>query len=260
MSAMRVIAFEEKYRQDFIDFNTDWIVSEFGFLEEHDREAFEMIDEELRAGAMIFFAVEDDIALATCMARPMEGSTWEICKLGSNKNVSHKGAGSAVFEASMRWALQHGADRLFILSNSKLAPALHIYRKYGFREIKLKDYEYVRGDIAFEYRKSKIIVKKDDALKKVFKGVQLDSMAVGEKSQVTKMNYVAGNYASDHRHPHEQSGYVISGKYELTVCDEVFQLASGDSYSIPGDTVHSFRVIEGGEVVDVFTPPREDYL
>lgn len=34
---------------------------------------------------MIFFAVENDIALATCMAMPMEGTAWEICKLGSNK-------------------------------------------------------------------------------------------------------------------------------------------------------------------------------
>ena len=53
----------------------------------------------------------------------------------------------------MIWALEHGAKRLFILSNSRLKPALHIYRKYGFKEIKLENYEYVRGDIAFEYRK-----------------------------------------------------------------------------------------------------------
>ena len=36
----------------------------------------------------------------------------------------------------------------------------------------------------------KIVVKKTDALKRVFKGVNLDSLAVGEKSMVTKMNYV----------------------------------------------------------------------
>lgn len=42
----------------------------------------------------------------------------------------------------------------------------------------------------------KLVVKKEEALKKVFKGVSLDSLAVGEKSQVTKMNYVSGNYAS----------------------------------------------------------------
>lgn len=262
---MKIIPFEEKYRQDFIDFNTDWIVSNFGFLEEHDKETFEKIDEEIKAGAMIFFAVENDIALATCMAVPMEGTTWEICKLGSNKKLPHKGAGSAVFKASMDWALSHGAERLFILSNSKLKPALHIYRKYGFKEIKLKDYEYIRGDIAFEYRREgtyevKKVVKKEEAIKKVFKGVSLDSLALGEKSQVTKMNYVVGNFASPHQHPHEQSGYVISGKYELVIDDEKYELNTGDTYSIPSNQIHSFKVIEAGEVVDVFTPPREDYL
>ena len=38
-------------------------------------------------------------------------------------------------------------------------------------------------------RKMKIVVRKEDVLKKVFKGVSLDSLAVGEKSMVTKMNY-----------------------------------------------------------------------
>lgn len=261
---MKVIPFEEKYRQDFIDFNTDWIVSNFGFLEEHDKETFERIDEEMKAGAMIFFAVENDVALATCMAMPMEGTTWELCKMGSNKKISHKGAGSAVFEAAMKWALGHGAERLFILSNSKLKPALHIYEKYGFREIKLDDYEYVRGDIAFEYRKEasgmKTVVKRENAVKKVFKGVSLDSLALGEKSQVTKMNYVAGNYASPHQHPNEQSGYVISGRYELTLAGEKYELQTGDAYAIPGNQIHSFKVIEAGEVIDVFTPPRQDYI
>lgn len=109
----------------------------------------------------------------------------------------------------------------------------------------------------------KIVVKKADALKRVFKGVSLDSLAVGEKSMVTKMNYVKGNFATTHQHPHEQCGYVISGQYRLIVeadprIDAI--LTAGDSYAIPGNTPHSFEVLEGGEVVDVFTPQREDYL
>lgn len=152
---MKIIPFEEKYRQDFIDFNTDWIVSNFGFLEKHDIETFEHIDEKIKAGAMIFFAVENDIALATCMAVPMDKTTWELCKLGSNKKFPHKGAGTAVFKAAMDWALNHGAEKLFIISNSQLKPALHIYKKFGFKEIKLENYEYKRGDIAFEYTKNR---------------------------------------------------------------------------------------------------------
>lgn len=112
--------------------------------------------------------------------------------------------------------------------------------------------------------KKKIVVRKEEALKKVFKGVSLDSLAVGEKSMVTKMNYVKGNFATTHQHPHEQCGYVISGEYRLKVetsgnnIDVL--LHTGDSYAIPGNTPHSFEVLEGGEVVDVFTPQREDYL
>ncbi len=109
----------------------------------------------------------------------------------------------------------------------------------------------------------KIVVKREDALKRVFKGVNLDSLAVGEKSMVTKMNYVKGNYATTHHHPHEQCGYVISGQYRLIVETEPridVILTAGDSYAIPGNTPHSFEVLEGGEVVDVFTPQREDYL
>lgn len=110
----------------------------------------------------------------------------------------------------------------------------------------------------------KLVVRKEEALKKSFKGVSLDSLAVGEKSMVTKMNYVKGNFATMHQHPHEQCGYVISGEYRLKIefSDGEIDvlLHSGDSYAIPGNTPHSFEVIDSGEVIDVFTPHREDYL
>lgn len=109
----------------------------------------------------------------------------------------------------------------------------------------------------------KIFVRREDAIKKTFKGINLDSLAVGEKSMVTKMNYVRGDFATLHTHPHEQCGYVISGEYHLIVdCEEKIDVIMhpGDTYAIPGNTPHSFEVIEGGEVVDVFTPHRDDYL
>lgn len=74
------------------------------------------------------------------------------------------------------------------------------------------------------------------------------------------MNYIAGNYATEHTHPQEQCGYVISGKYLMTIEGKEFILETGDSYAIPGNVAHSFKVLEAGEVIDVFTPHREDYL
>lgn len=147
---MKIIPYDSKYKDKFIEYNTDWIIDNFGFLEKEDKETFANIEQDIENGAMIYFAVEEENVLATCMAKHMQDDTWEICKLASNKHQSHKGCGSAVFESAMQWAVEHGASRLFILSNSRLKPAIHIYEKFGFKEIKLDDYEYVRGDIAFE--------------------------------------------------------------------------------------------------------------
>ena len=105
-----------------------------------------------------------------------------------------------------------------------------------------------------------MITKKEDAKKRVFKNVSFDLLAIGEKSMVTKMNYKTGDVVPMHFHPNEQSGYVISGKYRVIYqeIDEI--LTVGDSYSIPENIPHSWEVIEAGEAIDVFTPPRQDYL
>lgn len=149
---MHVIEYDPRYKQDFIDFNTAWIIEHFGFLEKEDLETFETIEQSLQDGAMIYFAIDEDTqdAMATCMAKPMDGVTWELCKMGSNKTYNRRGAGNAVFEAAIQYAIDHGAKRLFMLSNSSLKAAMHMYETHGFHEIKLDDYEYARGNIAFE--------------------------------------------------------------------------------------------------------------
>lgn len=101
-STLQIIKYIPKYKQNFIDFNTAWIIDNFDFLRKRIKKPFDTIDEELKKGATIYFAAENDIALATCMAKPMDDSTWEICKLGSNKNAEHKGNGSAVFGAAVQ--------------------------------------------------------------------------------------------------------------------------------------------------------------
>lgn len=148
---MEIIKYDKKYKQSFIEFNTDWIVEYFGALEKDDIESFNNIETSLKKGGMIFFAVERETVLASCMVKPLNNDLWEICKLGSNKNTPHKGAGSAVFKACMDWAIDKGAKKLFILTNTKLKIAMHIYEKFGFKEVKLDNYRYERGNIAFEY-------------------------------------------------------------------------------------------------------------
>ena len=119
-------------------------------MEKDDVETFRNIEKGIANGGMIYFATENDKVMATCMVRNIGNKTWEIFKLAANEKYKGKGAGNAVFEQCMKYAIEHGAKKMFIISNSRLKTALHIYHKHGFKEIKLKDYEYGRGDIAFE--------------------------------------------------------------------------------------------------------------
>ncbi len=105
-----------------------------------------------------------------------------------------------------------------------------------------------------------MITKKENAIKRQFKGVDFDVLAVGQKSMVTKMNFKVGDLVPFHSHPNEQSGYVISGKYLLKFNENSHLLTAGDTYSIPENEEHSLEVIEKGNVIDFFTPPRQDYL
>jgi quercetin dioxygenase-like cupin family protein len=62
-----------------------------------------------------------------------------------------------------------------------------------------------------------------------------------------------------HQHMNDQVGYVISGKIEMTIGKQVQVLTKGDTYAVPGGILHSTTALEDSWVVDVFSPPREDY-
>jgi quercetin dioxygenase-like cupin family protein len=63
-----------------------------------------------------------------------------------------------------------------------------------------------------------------------------------------------------HSHPHEQLVYVIRGHLRFAGGDETFEARDGDSFVVPGGLEHQASAIEESEVLDVFTPAREDYM
>ena len=107
---------------------------------------------------------------------------------------------------------------------------------------------------------TKFFVKKENAVKKQFLGVDFEVLAIGKESMVTKMLYKESDSVPFHKHPNEQNGYIITGRYKLTFDKKEYILTNGDSYSIPANMEHSMEIIEAGEVIDIFTPVRQDYL
>ena len=106
----------------------------------------------------------------------------------------------------------------------------------------------------------KNFVSKNNAIRRQFNGVDIDVMALGKDMMLAKMLFKESDIVPLHKHPNEQIGYVISGKYKLNVDDQQYDLEAGDSYSVPENVEHSLEIIKVGEIIDVFSPIRQDYL
>jgi quercetin dioxygenase-like cupin family protein len=82
----------------------------------------------------------------------------------------------------------------------------------------------------------------------------------GEKEMLVWWSMKAGVHATAHRHPHEQAFWVVSGRMDFRLGNERRMCGPGDVGVIPGGVEHEAWFPEDTEVIDVFAPPREDFL
>jgi quercetin dioxygenase-like cupin family protein len=96
--------------------------------------------------------------------------------------------------------------------------------------------------------------------RQLLEGVNLTTLVHGEKTLMGQFKIAKGSAIPAHTHPHEQTGFMISGKLRFNVDGEIFDAGPGDSWCLPGDVEHSAEALEDSVVVEVFSPVREDYL
>lgn len=91
-------------------------------------------------------------------------------------------------------------------------------------------------------------------------GIRMKTLCFGSSTLMTEFRLLHGYVLPLHAHPHEQTGYLISGHIALTIGDETHDVLPGDSWCISGGVDHAADVLEDSAAVEVFSPVREDYL
>ena len=85
--------------------------------------------------------------------------------------------------------------------------------------------------------------------------------AAGTNMTINFVRIEPGAEVPLHHHPHEQGGTVIEGMIIMTIDGETREMRVGDVYVAPPDSVHGATAgPDGCLVVDIFSPPREDYV
>ena len=103
--------------------------------------------------------------------------------------------------------------------------------------------------------------KRDESnYKQALDGVKFKSLVNGEKTSLHEFRLTKGFKIPIHSHPHEQTGYLVSGSLKFYLPEEELITTAGDSWNIPGNVEHGVDILEDSVVIEVFSPVREDYL
>ena len=87
-----------------------------------------------------------------------------------------------------------------------------------------------------------------------------ETLVQGAKTLMNEFRLEKGAQLPKHKHLHEQTGYLVSGRMDLSIGSETHAASAGGSWYIPGDMEHGAVAREDSVAIEVFCPVREDYL
>ena len=102
--------------------------------------------------------------------------------------------------------------------------------------------------------------EKDSAEVQMIPGLSRKVLAHGGTLMIVKLMIDKGVVGPLHQHIHEQTTYILKGKIEFTLEDKKIICNAGDSLYIAPNLMHGITCLEDGELLDIFTPMREDFL
>jgi len=145
--------YQPKYQGAFRSLNEEWISSYFE-MEEADHKALEHPQEYiLNRGGFIFVAVLDSEPVGVCaLVKRADLDAYELAKMAVSPKAQGNKIGFLLGQAAIAKARSLNASRVYLDSNTKLAPAIRLYEKLGFVRVTGLPTRYIRVDIQMELK------------------------------------------------------------------------------------------------------------
>lgn len=146
-----ILYFDNTLAKDFANLNYEWLKKHF-VIEPHDTEMLEnpktyIVDK----GGEILFAKTNNTITGTVALIKISDNYFELAKMAVAEQFQGNQIGKLLLEAVITYAQKHKIKTLMLESNRKLKAALHLYQKFGFKEIPTDpNSPYARADIKME--------------------------------------------------------------------------------------------------------------
>ncbi|PJJ53302.1 GNAT family N-acetyltransferase [Hymenobacter chitinivorans] len=143
-----IIEYAPEYHDDFRRLNHEWITRYFELEPADHLTLGDPQTHLLDPGGFILLArAEGKIVGSGALLHNPADHSWKLAKMAVTSQMQGRGIGFGLCQAILDRARTMGVKRVELVSNHILLPALHVYRKLGFREIPLGTVMYKRGTI-----------------------------------------------------------------------------------------------------------------
>lgn len=147
--AVKIIDYEPHHQVHFERLNRQWI-EKFFWMEPVDVAVLQKPQEHILApGGSILMAELDGYIIGTVALKYVEPGIYEFTKMAVDELYQGLKIGKQLAIAAIGRCRQLRARSIILYSNTKLVPAISLYRKLGFREVPL-DGPYKRSDIKMQ--------------------------------------------------------------------------------------------------------------
>ncbi len=148
---VQIVQDNELHYQDFYDLNIAWLKQYF-YVEDYDETVLSNPKKYITdKGGYIFYALLKGKVVGTVALIRRDNGVFELSKMAVTNKFQGLRIGYKLMMACIDFTKEHKFKGLFLDSNTKLEPAINLYRKVGFVEIPVpEDTPYERCNIRME--------------------------------------------------------------------------------------------------------------
>jgi len=82
----------------------------------------------------------------------------------------------------------------------------------------------------------------------------------GNNAMIARFEFKKGSVINKHEHPSEQMTYITKGSVKVNIQNKEIIVKAGDVLIIPPNIPHRFEALEDTIDLDIFSPPRQDWI
>ena len=145
-----IIPFTDALAANFAVLNKAWLTKYFEIEPLDDKMLGNPVKYYINEGGFIYFALLNGEITGTIALLKVSDTIFELSKMAVDEKFQGRKIGNKLIDYVLQEGRRLELERIILYSNTLLGPAIHLYEKFGFKEVIGFKSEYKRANIKME--------------------------------------------------------------------------------------------------------------